>query len=211
MIILHEIQAATIEGRASEVESLTRQALSEKLSLDDIVNEGFIAAMNIVGDKFRMNEIYVPEMMIAARAMKAGLKVLEPLIMAGERKYLGKIVIGTVKGDLHDIGKNLVSMMLQGGGYDVIDLGVDITPDKFVAAVKEHQPQVVGLSALLTTTMPEMRETIKALKEVGLRNQVKVLVGGAPVSQHFADEIGADGYATDAGSAVSLVKSVLVS
>ena len=211
MIILDEIQAATIEGRASDVESLTRQALSEKVPLDDIVNEGFIAAMNIVGDKFRTNEIYVPEMMIAARAMKAGLKVLEPLIMAGERKYLGKIVIGTVKGDLHDIGKNLVSMMLQGGGYDVIDLGVDITPDKFVAAVKEHQPQVVGLSALLTTTMPEMRETIKALKEMGLRNQVKVLVGGAPVSQHFADEIGADGYATDAGSAVSLVKSVLAS
>lgn len=209
MIILNEIQAATIEGRASEVESLTRQALDEKVSLDDIVNEGFIAAMSIVGDKFRKNEIYVPEMLIAARAMKAGLKVLEPLIMAGERKYLGKIVIGTVKGDLHDIGKNLVSMMLQGGGYEVIDLGVDIMPDKFVAAVKEHQPQVVGLSALLTTTMPQMRETIKALEEAGLRNQVKVLIGGAPVSQRFADEIGADGYAADAGSAVNLVKAVL--
>ena len=209
MLILNKIQAATIEGRASDVESLTQQALDEKLSVDDIVNEGFIAAMSIVGDQFRKNEIYVPEMLIAARAMKAGLKVLEPLIMAGERKYLGKIVIGTVKGDLHDIGKNLVSMMLQGGGYDVIDLGVDIMPDQFVAAVKEHQPQVVGLSALLTTTMPQMSETIKALEEAGLRNQVKILIGGAPVSQRFSDEIGADGYAADAGSAVILVKNVL--
>lgn len=209
MAILTEIQEATIGGRAAEVEKLVSRALEEKFSLDDIVNNGFIAAMSIVGEKFRKNEIFVPEMLIAARAMKAGLKVLEPLIVAGERKYLGKIVIGTVKGDLHDIGKNLVGMMLQGGGYEVIDLGVDVAAEKFVSAIKEHQPQVVGLSALLTTTMPLMKQTIEAFKEAGLREKVKVLIGGAPVSQHYADEIGADGYAPDAGSAVELVKAVL--
>jgi len=207
--ILNEIQAAVIEGRAPNVENLTRQALDEKLSLDDIINDGFIAAMSIVGDKFRKNEIYVPEMLIAARAMKSGLKVLEPLIMAGERKYLGKVLIGTVKGDLHDIGKNLVSMMIQGGGYEVIDLGVDVSADKFITAIKENQPQVIGLSALLTTTMPNMKDTIIAIEKAGLRNQVKILVGGAPVSQLFADEIGADGFAADAGSAVELIKAVL--
>ncbi len=209
MNILNEIQAAVIEGRAPNVENLTRQALDEKLSLDDIINDGFIAAMSIVGDKFRKNEIYVPEMLIAARAMKSGLKVLEPLIMAGERKYLGKVLIGTVKGDLHDIGKNLVSMMIQGGGYEVIDLGVDVSADKFITAIKENQPQVIGLSALLTTTMPNMKDTIIAIEKAGLRNQVKILVGGAPVSQLFADEIGADGFAADAGSAVELIKAVL--
>lgn len=209
MTILNEIQAAVIVGNASEVENLTRKALDEKLSLDDIINEGFIAAMSIVGDQFRKNEIYVPEMLIAARAMKAGLKVLEPLIIAGERKYLGKVLIGTVKGDLHDIGKNIVSMMIQGGGYEVIDLGVDVSIDKFIAAIKENQPQVLGLSALLTTTMPNMKGTIKAIEEAGLRDQVKILVGGAPVSQLFADEIDADGYATDAGSVVELIKAVL--
>lgn len=209
MNLLNEIQQATIDGRAPEVEKLTQQALDEGMSLDDIINEGFISAMSIIGEKFKNNEIFVPEMLIAARAMRAGLKVLEPLILAGERKYLGKILIGTVKGDLHDIGKNLLGMMLQGGGYDVIDLGVDVTPDKFLAAVKEHQPQVVCLSALLTTTMPFMKETVKLLGEAGLREQVKILVGGAPISQRFADEIRADGYAADAGSAVELVKAVL--
>ncbi|OLN31965.1 corrinoid protein [Desulfosporosinus metallidurans] len=209
MKLLNEIQQATIDGRAPEVAQLTQQALDEVMSLDDIINEGFISAMSIIGEKFKNNEIFVPEMLIAARAMKAGLKVLEPLMLAGERKYLGKIIIGTVKGDLHDIGKNLLGMMLQGGGYEVIDLGVDVTPDKFLAAVKEHQPQVVGLSALLTTTMPFMKETVKVLGESGLRDQIKILVGGAPISQRFADEIGADGYAADAGSAVELVKAVL--
>ena len=209
MNLLNEIQQATMDGRAPEVAKLTQQALGEVMSLDDIINEGFISAMSIIGEKFTKNEIFVPEMLIAARAMKAGLKVLEPLMLAGERNYLGKIIIGTVKGDLHDIGKNLLGMMLQGGGYEVIDLGVDVTPDKFLAAVKEHQPQVVGLSALLTTTMPFMKETVKVLVEAGLREQVKILVGGAPISQQFADEIGADGYAADAGSAVELVKAVL--
>lgn len=207
--LLDKLQQATIDGQAPEVEKLTQQALDEEISLDDIINEGFISAMSIIGEKFKNNEIFVPEMLIAARAMRAGLKVLEPLILAGERKYLGKIIIGTVKGDLHDIGKNLLGMMLQGGGYDVIDLGVDVTPDRFLAAAKEHQPQVVCLSALLTTTMPFMKETVKVLGDAGLRNQLKILVGGAPISQRFADEIGADGYANDAGSAVVLVKAVL--
>jgi len=179
------------------------------MSLDDIINEGFISAMSIIGEKFKNNEIFVPEMLIAARAMRAGLEVLEPLILAGERKYLGKIVIGTVKGDLHDIGKNLLGMMLQGSGYDVIDLGIDVTPDTFLAAVREHHPDVMGLSALLTTTTPFMKETVKVIGEAGLRDQVKILVGGAPISQRFADQIGADGYAADAGSAVELVKAVL--
>lgn len=209
MNLLDKLQQATIDGQAPEVEKLTQQALDEVISLDDIINEGFISAMSIIGEKFKNNEIFVPEMLIAARAMRAGLKVLEPLILAGERKYLGKIIIGTVKGDLHDIGKNLLGMMLQGGGYDVIDLGVDVTPDRFLAAVKEHQPQVVCLSALLTTTMPFMKETVELLGEAGVREQVKILVGGAPISQRFADEIGADGYAADAGSAVVLVKEVL--
>lgn len=209
MNLLDKLQQATIDGQAPEVEKLTQQALDEEISMDDIINEGFISAMSIIGEKFKNNEIFVPEMLIAARAMRAGLKVLEPLILAGERKYLGKIIIGTVKGDLHDIGKNLLGMMLQGGGYDVIDLGVDVTPDRFLAAAKEHQPQVVCLSALLTTTMPFMKETVKVLGDAGLRNQLKILVGGAPISQRFADEIGADGYADDAGSAVVLVKAVL--
>ena len=209
MNLLDKLQRATIDGQAPEVEKLTQQALDEVISLDDIINEGFISAMSIIGEKFKNNEIFVPEMLIAARAMRAGLKVLEPLILAGERKYLGKIIIGTVKGDLHDIGKNLLGMMLQGGGYDVIDLGVDVTPDRFLAAVREHQPQVVCLSALLTTTMPFMKETVELLGEAGVREQVKILVGGAPISQRFADEIGADGYAADAGSAVVLVKEVL--
>lgn len=209
MRLLNEIQEATIAGQAPEAAKLTQQAIDEGMSLDDIINEGFISAMSIIGEKFKNNEIFVPEMLIAARAMRAGLEVLEPLIVAGERKYLGKIVIGTVKGDLHDIGKNLLGMMLQGSGYDVIDLGVDVSPDTFLAAVREHHPDVVGLSALLTTTTPFMKETVKVIGEAGLRDQVKILVGGAPISQRFADQIGADGYAADAGSAVELVKAVL--
>jgi 5-methyltetrahydrofolate--homocysteine methyltransferase len=207
--LLNEIQQATIDGQAPEVAKLTQQAIDEGKSLDDIINEGLISAMSITGERFKNNEIFVPEMLIAARAMRAGLKVLEPLILAGERKYLGKIVIGTVKGDLHDIGKNLLGMMLQGSGYEVIDLGIDVAPDTFLAAVGEHEPDAVGLSAMLTTTTGFMKETVKVLREAGLGDQVKILVGGAPISQRFADEIGADGYAADAGSAVELVKAVL--
>ncbi|OAT86684.1 cobalamin B12-binding domain-containing protein [Desulfotomaculum copahuensis] len=209
MSLLAEIKAATIAGKAPVVEDLTRQALENGLTLDDIITDGYIAAMTVVGEKFKNNEIFVPEMLVAARAMKMGLKVLEPAITAaGERKYLGKIILGTVQGDLHDIGKNLVGMMLQGAGYEVIDLGTDVKAEKFITAIKEHQPQVVGLSALLTTTMRFMGETVKAIGDA-YQGQVKVIVGGAPVSERFAGEIGADGYAADAGSAVDRVRELI--
>ncbi|HBP62923.1 MAG TPA: cobalamin-binding protein, partial [Desulfosporosinus sp.] len=174
MTILAEIKKATMEGNARGVTNLTKQALEAKVNINDIVNDGFISAMGIIGEKFKNGEIYVPEMLIAARAMKAGLKVLEPLLLLTTRDYIGKAIIGTVQGDLHDMGKNLVSMMLQGAGWDVIDLGVNVTPEKFVEAVVTHQPQIVGLSALLTTTMPAMKLTIEALVKAGLRDKVKV-------------------------------------
>lgn len=169
-----------------------------------------IAAMSVVGEKFKNGEIYVPEMLIAARAMQAGLKVIKPLLVSREVRSLAKVVIGTVKGDLHDIGKNLVGMMLEGVGMEVIDLGVDVPPDRFVEAIKIYKPQFVGMSALLTTTMENMKTTIAAIEAAGLRSSVKILVGGAPVSQSYADEIGADGYAPDAGSAVDKVKELLL-
>jgi 5-methyltetrahydrofolate--homocysteine methyltransferase len=165
--------------------------------------------MNEVGRRFKNNEFYVPEVLIAARAMHAAMDVLKPLLAASDVQPVGTVVIGTVKGDLHDIGKNLVAMMLEGGGFNVIDLGVDVSPEKFLQAVREHKPNIVGLSALLTTTMPAMKTTIEALKEAGVRDQVKVIIGGAPVTQRFADEIGADGYAPDAASAVDVARQLL--
>ncbi len=209
MTILAEIKQATMEGNARGVTNLTKQALEAKVNINDIVNDGFISAMGIIGEKFKNGEIYVPEMLIAARAMKAGLKVLEPLLLLTTRDYIGKAIIGTVQGDLHDMGKNLVSMMLQGAGWDVIDLGVNVTPEKFVEAVVTHQPQIVGLSALLTTTMPAMKLTIEALVKAGLRDKVKVIVGGAPISAQFAEEIGADSYASDAGVAIEIAKKLV--
>ncbi len=209
MTIFAEIKQATMEGNARGVTNLTKQALEAKVNINDIVNDGFISAMGIIGEKFKNGEIYVPEMLIAARAMKAGLKVLEPLLLLTTRDYIGKAIIGTVQGDLHDMGKNLVSMMLQGAGWDVIDLGVNVTPEKFVEAVVTHQPQIVGLSALLTTTMPAMKLTIEALVKAGLRDKVKVIVGGAPISAQFAEEIGADSYASDAGVAIEIAKKLV--
>jgi len=209
MTILAEIKQATMEGNARGVTNLTKQALEAKVNINDIVNDGFISAMGIIGEKFKNGEIYVPEMLIAARAMKAGLKVLEPLLLLTTRDYIGKAIIGTVQGDLHDMGKNLVSMMLQGAGWDVIDLGVNVTPEKFVEAVVTHQPQIVGLSALLTTTMPAMKLAIEALVKAGLRDKVKVIVGGAPISAQFAEEIGADSYASDAGVAIEIAKKLV--
>lgn len=209
MAILGEIKQATMDGNVRNVTNLTKQALEEKVNLNDIVNEGFIAAMGIIGERFKNNEIYVPEMLIAARAMKAGLKVLEPLLLVTTRDYVGKAIIGTVKGDLHDMGKNLVSMMLQGAGWDVIDLGIDVSPEKFVEAVVAHQPQIVGLSALLTTTMPAMKTTIEALAQAGLRDKVKIIIGGAPISAKFSEEIGADSYAADAGEAIEIAKKLV--
>jgi len=196
-------------GDAPGVKQLTQEALDEGLSAGDILNQGLMPGMQKVGTEFRDGILFVPEVLVAARAMHAGIDVLKPLLTAGEAASRGKAVIGTVKGDLHDVGKNLVGVMLQGGGFEVVDLGVDVSAQKFVDAVKAQQPRVVGLSALLTTTMQQMKGTIEALRAAGLRDGVKVLVGGAPVTQAFADEIGADGYADDGASAVELASSLV--
>ncbi len=206
---LKEIYDSTVNGNAPKVKELTQKALDEGVAASEIITKYLIPAMGEVGDRFERNEFYVPELLIAARAMQAGLAILKPLLADTDLKPTGKVVIGTVKGDLHDIGKNLVSMMLQGAGFEIVDLGVDVAPDKFVDAVKQSQAQVVALSALLTTTMPSMKTTIDALKAAGIRDQVKVVIGGAPVTQRYADEIGADGYAPDANSAVRKSKELL--
>jgi 5-methyltetrahydrofolate--homocysteine methyltransferase len=206
---LKDIAEALIGGSVPKVKDLINKALEKGIGAGAIIKDGLIVGMSIVGEKFKRNEIYVPEVMLAARAMHAGLDILKPLLVEGELEPVGTIVIGTVKGDLHDIGKNLVAMMLEGAGFKVINLGVNISPEKFVQAVKEHNPDILGLSALLTTTMVAMKDTIEALKAAGLRDKVKVIIGGAPVTQQYADEIGADGYSSDASSAVELGKSLL--
>jgi 5-methyltetrahydrofolate--homocysteine methyltransferase len=209
MSILMEVKEATLAGDQDRVSALTKQAIDEGIEADQIIQEGLIGAMVVVGKEFGENKIYIPEMLIAARAMKSGLEVVKPLLVGGKMKSIAKVVLGTVKGDLHDIGKNLVGMMLEGFGVEVIDLGVDVSPEKFVEALKTHQPQFVGMSALLTTTMTSMEVTIKALEESGLRQNVKVLVGGAPVTQAFADEIGADGFGSSASEAIDRIKEAL--
>lgn len=206
---LQQIYERVIAGDAPGVKELVQQALAESVPPSEIISRYLIPAMAEVGDRFERQEFYVPEMLIAARAMQTGLTVLKPLLMEGELETAGRVVMGTVKGDLHDIGKNLVCMMLEGAGFEVTDLGVDVPPEKFVAVVREQKPGIVGMSALLTTTMPAMRSTIEALVETGLRDQMKVLVGGAPLTQAYADQIGADGYAPDAGSAVRKAKELL--
>lgn len=210
MSILMEVKEATLAGDQDRVSALTKQAIDEGIEADQIIQEGLIGAMVVVGKEFGENKIYIPEMLIAARAMKSGLEVVKPFLVGGKMKSIAKVVLGTVKGDLHDIGKNLVRMMLEGFGVEVIDLGVDVSPEKFVEALKTHQPQFVGMSALLTTTMTSMEVTIKALEESGLRKNVKVLVGGAPVTQAFADEIGADGFGKSASEAIDRIKEALV-
>ncbi|HOH08220.1 MAG TPA: corrinoid protein [bacterium] len=209
MSVLEMLAESVISGNASRAEELTLTALGEGIEPSEILNKGLIAAMDIVGVKFRNNEFYVPEMLVAARAMKAGIKVLRPKLVETGVKPIGRFVIGTVKGDLHDIGKNLVSMMMEGAGFEVIDLGVDVAAEKFVAAIREHKPQVVGLSALLTTTMLNMKDAISAFEAADVRDQIKVVIGGAPVTPQYAEEIHADGYAADAASAVDLVKGLL--
>ena len=209
MAVLDEIKEATIAGNMDKTVAGIDQALTEGMSPGDIIQNGLIEAMGVVGEKFKNNEIYVPEMLIAARAMKAGLAKLKPLMVDGDVKTLATVVLGTVKGDLHDIGKNLVGIMMEGAGMQVFDVGVDISPEKFVEAVKEKKPQFVGMSALLTTTMPSMKQTLEALEEAGIRGDVKVLVGGAPVTQKFAEEIGADGYAENAAEVVDRIKAML--
>jgi len=208
MANLEAIAQAVDKGDRETAVRLVKEALAEKVPAEKVLNEGLIAAMTSVGQKFTRNEVFIPEVLIAARAMTAAMQILEPILVKAGVKPRGKVVIGTVKQDLHDIGKNLVAMMLKGGGFQVFDVGVDVPPEKFVAAAKEQGAHLIALSALLTTTMPNMREVIAAKKAAGLKN-VKVMIGGAPVTQSFADEIGADGYAADAGSAVDLATSLL--
>lgn len=209
MADLSAITQAVISGDGDQVTRLVQSAISENKTPKDILNEGLIKGMDTVGERMQDGEMFIPEVLMSAKAMSAAVAILKPLLGEGETTEYGKVVIGTVKGDLHDIGKNLVSMMLESAGFEITDLGVDVSPEQFVQAVKEHQAQVVGLSALLTTTMPMMQATIDALTESGLRSQVKVVIGGAPVTQKFADEIGADGYAPDAGSASKLAKQLV--
>lgn len=209
MADLQGIAENVIKGNAPEVERLVREAIDEGVSAADILNQGLVAGMNVVGDKFKKNEFYVPEVLIAARAMKAGMALLRPLLAETGVKPVAKFVIGTVKGDLHDIGKNLVAMMMEGAGFQVVDLGIDVPPEKFVEAIRTESPELVGMSALLTTTMISMKDTIEALEQAGVRDRVKVMIGGAPVTQDYADEIGADGYAPDAASAVDKAKELL--
>ena len=207
MADLQAMADALIRGDRKTVVDLTNEALSEGVSPRDVLNDGLVAGMSVIGARFKNNEIYVPEVLIAARAMKGGMEVLEPKLVEAGVEPIGTVVVGTVKGDLHDIGKNLVSMMLTGGGLKVVDLGTDVGAEQFVASCKSAGAQICALSALLTTTMPQMGEVIKALKAAG--TDVKVVIGGAPVTQSFADDVGADGYAADAATAVDIVKALV--
>jgi corrinoid protein of di/trimethylamine methyltransferase len=200
---------AVLSGDAKTARTLTEQALASGTDPLALVNQFMVPAMDEVGRRFECNEYFVPELLLSARAMKAALELIRPLLMARGDEPVGRVVIGTVKGDLHDIGMNLVAAMLEGGGFEVIDLGVNVTPEQFVATVKEKNANVIAMSALLTTTMPAMKSTIEAIKQAGLRAQVKVLIGGAPITQRYAAEIGADGYSENAPGAVSLAKKAL--
>ncbi|MFN8186132.1 MAG: corrinoid protein [Gaiellales bacterium] len=206
---MQAISAAIIEGENSTVDELTRAALDAGTDALEVMDDGLIAGMALVGIKFRENFIFVPEVLACARAMKAGMAHIEPILSASGIEPAGTVVMGTVKGDLHDIGKNLCIMMLRGAGFEVVDLGVDTSPDDFIDAVEEHGPQLLGMSALLTTTMPNMGRTIEAFIDAGLRDDVKIMVGGTPVTQEFADDMGADGYGKDAVACVTLAKSLL--
>ena len=207
--LMQEISYNLIVGSHHEVDRLTRQALGDGFPANTILDDGLIAGMAVVGIKFRDNIIFVPEVLVAARAMKAGMAHIEPILSESGIEPLGTIVMGTVKGDLHDIGKNLCNMMLRGAGFVVHDLGVDTAPDEFIDAVVEHEAEVLGMSALLTTTMPNMGRTIDAFEENGLRDVVRIMVGGAPLTQEFADDFGADGYGKDAMECVDLAKRFL--
>jgi 5-methyltetrahydrofolate--homocysteine methyltransferase len=208
MSLIEEIRQAVIEGQAKAVVPKVEQALAEGVPADEILQKGLIDAMAEVGRLFEEGEYFVPEMLIAARAMSAALELLKPHLVEKGVEPLGRVAIGTVKGDLHDIGKSLVAMMLEGAGFEIVNLGVDVAPEKFVDEAKKGA-QIVAMSALLTTTMPNMKNTIQALKEAGVRDKVKVMIGGAPVTQAYADEIGADGYSPDASSAVRKAKELL--
>ncbi len=207
--VLKQIASKLYNGEQDEVGALVQEALDGGLDPSEVLASGLVAGMDEVGKDFKAGDLYVPEVLIAARAMKAGMTILRPLLIASGAKSAGKYVIATVKGDLHDIGKNLVRMMMEGAGFEVVDLGVDIEPKAFVAAVREHKPDIVGLSALLTTTMGQMGATIEALEEAGVRNSVKIMIGGAPVTEKFAEEIKADAYAADAATAVDVARGLI--
>ena len=204
--IYERLATAVLEGKDDRVPKLVQKALDEGLVPKDILDNGLIVGMNEVGARFKRGDMFVPEVLMAARAMQAGLTVLRPELVASGAQLIGTIVMGTVKGDLHDIGKNLVGMMCEGAGFEVIDLGFNVEPEKFIEAIKQHQPNIVGMSALLTTTMRAMGHTINAIEEAGLRDQVKIMVGGAPVDAEFAERIGADGYGSNAPSGADLAK-----
>ena len=203
-----ELAQRVLEGDEPGVRAQVNSLLSEGYDPRLIISDGLIGGMNIVAPLFKSGEMYVPEVLIAARAMKAGMEIIKPLIAEVDIPKVGKIVIGTVKGDLHDIGKNLVSMMLEGAGFEVVDLGINISPDTFIKAIKQEQPDIVAMSALLTSTMPVMKETIEAFEQAGVRQNCKVIIGGAPVTNEFADEIGADGFAADGASASDLCRKL---
>ncbi|HIC68041.1 MAG TPA: cobalamin-binding protein [Candidatus Latescibacteria bacterium] len=206
---MQDVAAALIDGDHGAVDQMTRDALAEGIEATEIMDDGLIAGMGIVGIKFRENFIFVPEVLACARAMKAGMVHIEPILSASGVEPVGRVIMGTVKGDLHDIGKNLCAMMLRGSGFEVIDLGVDTSPDDFIDAVEEHKANLLGMSALLTTTMPNMAKTVEAFIDADLRDEVQIMVGGAPVTQEFADDMGADGYGKDALACVSLAKQLL--
>jgi 5-methyltetrahydrofolate--homocysteine methyltransferase len=204
-----ELATALINGKAPVVRELTEKALGGGESPQDVLNKGLVAGMAVVGEKFKNNEFYVPEVLIAARAMKSAMEVLRPKLAETGVEPKARVAIGTVQGDLHDIGKNLVAMMMEGAGFEIVDLGVDVKPEVFVQAVKEKKTRIVALSALLTTTMPAMKDTIQAIQEAGIRGECKIMIGGAPVTQNYADEIGADGYSPDAASAVDKANELI--
>lgn len=204
-----ELCQEVVNGNEANVKELTKQLIDAGSDPLEIINKGLIAGMDVVGPRFKSGEMFVPEVLMCAKAMGAGVEIVKTTMDGADMPSIGKIVIGTVEGDLHDIGKNLVAMMLESSGFTVVNLGIDLSVDQFVAAVKEHNPDILGLSALLTTTMIHMKEVIEALKEEGLKDEVKVIIGGAPISQSFADEIGADGYAPDAAVAADLCKELI--
>ncbi|GIK39927.1 MAG: hypothetical protein BroJett011_37600 [Chloroflexota bacterium] len=206
---LETIYEAVLKGNAKAAAAETQAAIEAGVPAVDILHQACIPAMTEVGRLFESGEKFVPEMLIAARAMQKALEILKPLLVQAEVKTLGKVVIGTVAGDLHDIGKNLVAMMLEGAGFQIIDLGNDVAPEKFVEAVKQHEPDLLGMSALLTTTVASISDTIRALTEAGVRDKVKVIIGGAPITQDFANKVGADGFAPDAGSVARMAKNLL--
>lgn len=209
MAILEDIKNSIISYKPAKTKEYCQQALAEGLDPQVILSEGLIAGMTVIGAKFKKNEIYVPEVLISAKATHAGLDVLKPILSERKAQPIGKFLIGTVKDDLHDIGKNLVAMMMEGSGFEVINLGVNVDPDKFIEGIKEHQPDIVGMSSLITSTLHWAEDTIKAIQNAGLRDQVKIIVGGAPVTEEWALQIGADGFGKDATATVDTARKLL--